>query len=241
MSGAFQRVTSPGVGANGRIFITIKWDGRMLSISGVEGPRSNGDCQGSCGQIDMHPWDIKTYSEGWNADEVAELREIWGKWHLNDMRPGCEHQRAAWDPDEVLEVTSYKLTTAAYYRRVEVIGAAAAAQARGEALNLSTEESALILLDDWFKPRYSPPSPDSPLAGCYEVEKVERKAAGWVYPSEHPRGLLTKPCEVCGYKYGSAWLFEAVPLQVVEWLEGLPDAGTDDWGRPLRAADKGKD
>lgn len=171
MSGAFVRTTSPGVGANGRIFITIKWDGRKLSISGVEGPMSNGNCRGSCGQIDMHPWDIKTYSEGWNADEVAKLREIWGRWHLNDTRAGCQHQRAAWDPAEVLEVTSY------------------------------------------------------------EVEKVERKAAGWVYPSEHPRGLLTKPCEVCGYKYGSAWLFEAVPLQVVEWLEGLPDTGTSDWGR----------
>jgi hypothetical protein len=51
----------------------------------------------------------------------------------------------------------------------------------------------------------------------------EEKAAGWVTPSEHPDGLLERPCPVCGYKYGSAWLEEAVPDAVLDWLYNLPD------------------
>lgn len=31
-------------------------------------------------------------------------------------------------------------------------------------------------------------------------------------------------CPECGYKYGTAWLFEEVPHDVIEWLFNLPDA-----------------
>jgi hypothetical protein len=41
----------------------------------------------------------------------------------------------------------------------------------------------------------------------------------WVYPTEHENGLLTKPCPVCGYKYGSAWLFEELPEEVIKEVE----------------------
>ena len=37
----------------------------------------------------------------------------------------------------------------------------------------------------------------------------------WVPKSEkHPNGLLSAPCPTCGYKYGSAWLVEALPADV---------------------------
>ena len=51
------------------------------------------------------------------------------------------------------------------------------------------------------------------------------KPAIWVWHTSHPEGLLMKPCEVCGYKYGSAWLREEVPDEVLRFLRGLP--GTD--------------
>lgn len=35
--------------------------------------------------------------------------------------------------------------------------------------------------------------------------------AVWVYKKEHPDGLLCEPCVVCGYQYGTAWLFEEIP------------------------------
>ena len=36
-------------------------------------------------------------------------------------------------------------------------------------------------------------------------------------------GILSKPCTVCGYKYGSAWRREDVPADVLEFLRSLPD------------------
>ena len=29
---------------------------------------------------------------------------------------------------------------------------------------------------------------------------------------------LTKPCEICGYKYGTKWNFEEIPEEVLEYL-----------------------
>lgn len=44
-----------------------------------------------------------------------------------------------------------------------------------------------------------------------------------VKPDEHPDGILCKPCPVCGYKYGTSWLMEEVPEDVIDWLFALPD------------------
>jgi hypothetical protein len=52
-------------------------------------------------------------------------------------------------------------------------------------------------------------------------ERIPLPISGWVYESEHPEGELMKPCPECGYKYGSAWLEESVPEDVLEWLNTL--------------------
>ena len=119
-----------------------------------------GETEDAAGQI-MRELDNMLYRSKYGATRsekavIPKLRDIWERWHLNDMRPGCEHQRD-WDVSEMLTV--------------------------GE----------------------------------------KQKAAGWVYPSEHPKGLLCKPCEVCGYKYGSAWLKEEVPADVLDYLKTLGD------------------
>jgi len=41
----------------------------------------------------------------------------------------------------------------------------------------------------------------------------------WVSRKEHPQGLLSEPCPTCGYKYGSAWLKEEIPADVVAEIE----------------------
>ena len=51
----------------------------------------------------------------------------------------------------------------------------------------------------------------------------EKKFSNWIKESEHPRGTLSKPCPICGYEYGSRWLHEDVPGDVIEWLESLPE------------------
>lgn len=64
-----------------------------LSITGVEGPLPNGNCLGSCDQINTHDWHIVDYENGWNKAKVNRLRDIWKRWHLNDLRAECVHQR----------------------------------------------------------------------------------------------------------------------------------------------------
>jgi hypothetical protein len=130
-----------GRGEYGPVFCSIKFDNGKLSISGVEGPTRNGDAKGSCGQI-LDSFKIKDYAEGWDHALLVRFLETWQRWHLNDMRAGCEHQRAE----------------------------------------------------------------------------------GWVTGKEHPDGLLCEPCPTCGYKYGSAWLKEDVPIEVVKFLAALPDS-----------------
>ena len=121
---------------SGYVYVTIRYsdDGR-LSLTGVVGPQANGNCRGSCGQI-RQP-NLIRYEEGWDAASVAHLFVIWERWHLNDMRAGCAHQRAL----------------------------------------------------------------------------------GWNDYTQHP----SEPCPTCGYAYGSQWLKEEVPADVLAWL----------WDRPI--------
>lgn len=73
-------------------------------------------------------------------------------------------------------------------------------------------------------------------AGCVHQKKAKwgqrlitsgphkGKYTGHVYPEEG--GCLCKPCRVCGYAYGTAWLYEKIPREVVKeimaWGEQLP-------------------
>jgi len=211
---------------HGTLYVEVEFNGKRLSIMGVEGPQQNGNCRGSCGQCIDALADVQATP----LVNVARLREVWETWHLNDMRAGCEHQRALW-ADERIEVVSYKLTRAALVLRRAAEKEAAEAASLGVVASLS-ETARALLACEWFREIFSPPDADSPLSGCYEVSKRESKAAGWVKPDEHPKGLLGRACAVCGYKYGTAWLHEEVPLNVIAFLELLPESTSCPW--PLR-------
>ena len=149
-------------------------DNGTLSITGVVGPLASGDAQGSCGQIDgtigeaMDRAGEFEPAPGWTRASVRKLLQVWDKWHLNDMRAGCEHQRA----------------------------------------------------DEWDKVRIDPKElPDS-----HANRDSRGIMAMWVTQDEHKDGLLSKPCLVCGYKYGTKWLKEALPDDVVSYLEKLPES-----------------
>lgn len=58
---------------------------------------------------------------------------------------------------------------------------------------------------------------------CLGRSNTEYKARGWISVDEHELGFLGKPCPVCGYKYGSSWIKEDVPEDVLTWLFELPD------------------
>lgn len=102
--------------------VDINSDGE-LSISGVIGPRNNGDAWGGCGQIEMgfdhldpaendrrytNPTRAEElrFAPGWDAAMWYEFLHVWHVWHLNHMRAGCEHQiGAAWDTQKQVTVT----------------------------------------------------------------------------------------------------------------------------------------
>jgi len=76
----------------GSIYAEIKIDEGRLSICGVEGPLATGNARGGCGQILDH-LTVDRYAPGWNAETLMRFHDIWERWHLNDMRAECEHQR----------------------------------------------------------------------------------------------------------------------------------------------------
>lgn len=96
------RTVSPGVGPYGRLYVTMTYTvdeakGR-LSMVGVEGPYFNGNCSGSSGQCHDALDRLTDLDSGWTPEMVRRLKAEWERWHLNDLRAGCEHQRkAGWE------------------------------------------------------------------------------------------------------------------------------------------------
>lgn len=195
------------------IFITITWKEGKLSIRGVEGPTSNGDCFGSCGQcLPKDDWENPHI-------DLDKLSEIWSRWHLNDMNPCCEHQRAqGWmeKASEEVVITHFILKTKHWQRQREIKEEVVSKLADGETLVLSKEDQSFLKL-----PLSTIKEPEGKTRDLYEIGKVETKTKGWCREEEHPDGLLCKACPVCGYKYGTAWKKEEVPSDVIEWLYNL--------------------
>lgn len=74
------------------VFCKIEYKDGRLSISGVEGPLQSGNARGSCGQINMSEWGITEYAPGWSEALEKQFREVWKRWHLNDIKAGSKVQ-----------------------------------------------------------------------------------------------------------------------------------------------------
>lgn len=167
----FERQLLLGRHPDGKVWVKVEWDGTRLSLTGEIGPTPSGNASGGCGQIDDELAAIDEFAAGWDADLVARLAGTWRRWHLNDMRAGCEHQRAA----------------------------------------------------GWHERPIDPAKPTTSYGRHFPGQSQDSwNLLGWVRPDEHPDGLLGKPCDECGYRYGTAWLTEAVPADVIERLAALP-------------------
>jgi hypothetical protein len=96
--------------------------------------------------------------------KARRMVEIWRRWHLNDMKADCEHQR---------------------------------------------EES-------WDKRPIDPAKPLNTYGKHFPGQSHDTwNMLAWVRRDEHPDGLLSHPCPVCGYKYGTAWNREEIPDEVL--------------------------
>lgn len=121
-----------------RVTVELRRDdaGPVLSITGST-PHSGGQIFETVRAIAADG----TPAAGWTREELEQLADDWQRWHLNNTRAGCEHQRAA----------------------------------------------------GWTYDTHRDESPDAPpYAGL--------------------------PCPECGYRIGSAWLYEELPAELLERL-----------------------
>jgi len=223
-----RKIINPCHTKDGNVFCEITFKDGELSIHGVVGPKANGDARGGCGQINMsfaESYPDPTFTPPWTRELFDRFMSTWDQWHLNDMRAGCQHQRSdpAWDTAKEVIITIYMWGLAFYTMRRKVEDATATPEEY--AAYQTTKRRVFAATMGFNCPKHETPEIGELLAlGMVAIEKTETKTAGWVSHTEHPDGLLVKPCPVCGYKYGSAWLKEDVPPEVLAFLEGLPDS-----------------
>lgn len=92
-------VLLPGDRRRCRLYVTVAIRNYGLSFCGVEGPRPSGNCQGGCGQIDMHykhrdkrhndsrypntvTPDAIEFADGWSGPLWLDFLHNWAMWHM---------------------------------------------------------------------------------------------------------------------------------------------------------------
>ncbi len=144
----------------------------------------------------------------------CEILRLWRLYHLNDMRPECEHQRAAgWDEQAKKKVILYtfKMTSAAISAQREVKDKVLNAARNGSTyIPTEAERQILALKYSITIPENCPPAD---MTQFYMPDKTEEKICGWIEETEHPEGILCKPCPVCGYRYGTEWKYLSIPAE----------------------------
>lgn len=171
----WRRVVSPGTTEDGTLFVTIELHdqrnpqhGPELSITGVAGPRSNGDAHGDCGQVRRYlaAIDDRDIAQGWTREMIDQLGDIWDRWHLNGMRAGSPAQ------EQYLRDHPYDR------------------QRHGS---------------DHFR------------------WARETLAEAGLQPDQHHTAQTSAGAVPAhGYSYGTAWLYESLPVSGTHWLRNLP-------------------
>lgn len=185
---------------------TDKGEGKKcFSASGMIWNSSRTDCLagGQC---------LDTIAKYVNNPLFCEILRLWHLYHLNDMHPECEHQRAAgWveQAAETVKIYKFKQTLAAIQASQGVERADLQAAKNGKLYYITDAECKLLNLE--YSIKSSSETLPEDIAEHYKLDSVEEKTRGWLRPDEHPAGILCKPCPVCGYKYGTAWKYMPIP------------------------------
>lgn len=187
------------------IAYTEKDGKKVFTASGMIWNSTRSDCihGGQC---------LDTIAQYIKNPTFKQIFRLWNLYHLNDMHPECEHQAAAgWREKAAEKVTLYKftMTTEAITEQNRTKSAVLRAAQDGETLRLSKEKR-LILGLDYSITHHSETLPET-IAPYYKLKSTETKALGWLRENEHPDGILCKPCPVCGYAYGSKWVYFPIP------------------------------
>lgn len=209
-------------------YVEIVYEDGRLTLHGVVGPKSNGDCYGSAGQC------VDSIREGeptedWTKEMLEKLCDIWDEWHLNDLHPYCSHQKElGWREEAKEEITlyRYRLVDEARKKKSDAEKVALQALRNGEAFTPTKEQILYAMMADSIEQYEELNSPHYEPWNGYVYKATETKIRGWVRYDESDKGILCKPCPVCGHKYGSGWCKEEVPQEIIDWLFNLPTTKT---------------
>ena len=212
-------------------FCEISFENNKLRIHGVVGPILGGGCWGECGQCIN---DIRngTPVDGWDVKMINRFCDTWKRWHLNDMRPECEHQRAdGWRELAEKNITFYEfvLKHEFFEKRDKLKEEIIEMAKNGESISLNDDQKALLNLEDSVTLEKNHINDFYRFCRKFEMPARVVNFSGTgkndiFAEHESPNGLLYKPCPVCGHKYDESYLKEDVPQSVIEFLFNLPDS-----------------
>lgn len=171
-------------------------------------------------------------SGGQNLDTIAktpvghnptfkEIYRLWKMYHLNDMHPECKHQAAlGWRDTAKITVTIYEyvLNTETSREQTAINSKILEAAKAGGSYIPNEHEQEIINLEYFYKTHAKLPEH---LKAYYKPYKEETKMLGWLYPNEHPAGILTRKCPICGYEYGTAWNHFEIDAEDLTKIEQL--------------------
>lgn len=219
--------------ARNRVTVEMEYkqdgDKKRFSVSASVWNARHSDivCGGQC---------LDTIAPYINDPVFSEILRLWELYHLNDMHPECEHQAAeGWKEKAAEKVTLYhwRMTQEASREQKAAEKAAISALKAGESFTPSAQQSFIACLPYSLTTHTDTPPED--VAKYYEPKKplfagdkghTEIKALGWLREEEHPDGILSKPCPVCGYKYGSSWNYFPIPSDDERIIEKLLKEGS---------------
>lgn len=194
-------------------------------------------------------WAGQAYDELLSMDEIymdesilKQMIEYWKEWHLNDMRPGCFHQKE-WDGNKKLKIlkikaNTHKVThmdnaikkrlnhlndlnvkTKADLIRIQV------GMRNLKQSNVSMDQMIYRIIKAFLKGEKYIPKKDSWEESWFNNKVIEYDEsdaiARWTRPTEHIDGILGKECKECNYTYGSKWLIESLPDEVISFFQNL--------------------
>lgn len=170
---------------------------------------------------------LDTIAEYIKTPLFRELHRLWKLYHLNDMHPECEHQHAAGWADkagEKVNIYEYTLTIEAIRAQDKIKKAVLEAAVKGEPVELPAADRLLLALN--YSHKTHAETLPAEIANFCKLKNTEVKTLGWLRESEHPQGLLCRPCPVCGYKYGSAWKYFPIPAEDEQIIYKLLNEGS---------------
>lgn len=192
-------------------------DTGSLSISGdAKRPRARDIDQG--GQMQTAIRDMPAEDLAISEEHRDALVGLWNAYHLNTLTAGCEHQRAmGWHAAHAYTGSPTTDAGRAYDYALRILDG----------------------LSETIPPRPACAvcrglsGPDAPCYSCEGGMATEHAYRLRETKTELRRRLelelrddVSRPCPVCGYRYGSAWLKLPVPADVVLFLR-------DTLGRPV--------